>query len=153
TPLMFLMISAPFQAIDPQLEDSAETVGLGRLSVLRHISAPVVMPAILAAAVYNFMTAMSSFEVPALLGRPGQVATLSIRLFYAVQTQVGLPQYGVAAVFGLMMLLPALIGLYLYVQLLGRAHRYQVVTGRGYRPSLIRLGRAKYLGLGFIALF
>jgi iron(III) transport system permease protein len=153
TPLMFLMISAAIRAVDPQLEESGETVGLGRLGVLRYIAAPVVMPAILAAALYNFMTAMSSFEVPALIGRPGQVTTLSINLFYAVQTSTGLPQYGIAAVYGLLMLLPALIGLYFYMGLLRRAHRYQVVTGKGYRPSLIRLGRAKYLGLGFVSFF
>jgi iron(III) transport system permease protein len=48
---------------------------------------------------------------------------------------------------------PSLVALYFYHQVLAKAHRYGVITGKGYRPRDIELGRFKFLGLGFIVLY
>ncbi len=153
TPVMFLMMSAAFKAIDSQLEEAAETAGATRLAVLRRITAPLVMPAFAAAVIYNFMTAVSMFEIPALLGFPAGIHVLSTLLFYTVNTEVGTPQYGLAGVYGILLLVPTLIGLYFYHRLLRRSSGHAVVSGKGYRGKLLDLGRWKWVAVGFIAFF
>src|SRR5688572_17060997 len=100
TPLMFFMVGAAFQKIDKQLEEVGEVSGASTRQVFQRVTAPLVLPAIAAASIYNFMTAIAIFEIPALLGFPGQIYTLSTRIFQSVHTDVGLPQYGIAGVYG-----------------------------------------------------
>ena len=153
TPVMFLMMSAAFKAMDSQLEEAAETSGATRLAVLWRITAPLVMPAFAAAVIYNFMTAVSMFEIPALLGFPAGIHVLSTLLFYTVNTEVGTPQYGLAGVYGILLLVPTLIGLYFYHRLLRQSSRHAVVSGKGYRGKLLDLGGGKWIAVGFVAFF
>jgi iron(III) transport system permease protein len=44
-------------------------------------------------------------------------------------------------------------GIFLYLRLVRQASRYAVITGKGYRPRLIRLGAWKYVALSLVALF
>jgi hypothetical protein len=67
----------------------------------------------------------------------GKIPVLSTELFYAVRP--GGPQaatfaYGVAGVYGLLLAIPSLFALCFYLRLIGQGERYQVVTGRAYRP-------------------
>src|SRR5262249_28100049 len=42
---------------------------------------------------------------------------------------------------------------YFYLRLLARAHRYQVVTGKGYRPRDLDLGVFRWLAIAFVVLY
>ena len=92
-----------------------------------------------------FMTAVSIFEIPALLGAgSGKVPVLASEIFYAVRPAG--PEslnfaYGVAGVYGILLAVPSLAALSYYLRKLARAERYQVITGRGYRPRTARSGR------------
>jgi iron(III) transport system permease protein len=103
------------------------------------------------------MTGLSMFEVPALLGAAGgQVPVLATEMFYAVRPATGeatLISYGAAGVYGVLIAVPCLFGLYFYHRVLSRAHRYGVITAKGYRPRLHDLGSVKYLALGFALLY
>jgi iron(III) transport system permease protein len=102
------------------------------------------------------MTAIAIFEVPAMLGAAGgRLAVLSTELFYSVQPTMPVPEihYGVAGVFGSLIMLPSFLAMYFYLRALRRFHGYAVVTGRGYAARLTDLGRAKYLGVGFVGLY
>ncbi|MBI4322435.1 MAG: iron ABC transporter permease [Chloroflexi bacterium] len=153
TAVMFFMISAAFLAVDPALEESAEVSGARKLSVMRRISLPLIAPALAAAGIYNFMTAVSMFDTPALLGAPSRIHVLSTLMFYTVHTDIGLPRYGVAGVYGVVLLVPTLIALYYYQKMLRRSYRYAVVTGKGYKPKLVELGPWKWAGVGFVSIF
>ena len=151
TPVMFFMCAAAFRAVDPQLEESAEVSGASRLTVFRRITGPLILPAIAGAAIYNFMTAVAVFEIPALLGTTSRIQMLSTLMFYTVQTSVGLPRYGVAGVYGILLAMPSLIAVYYYQKLLRQGQRYSVISGKGYRPKLADLGRWKYVGVAFVS--
>ena len=150
TPVMFFMCAAAFRAVDPQLEESAATSGASPMAVFWRITGPLVLPAIAGAAIYNFMTAVALFEIPALLGSTSRIQVLSTLMFYSVQASVGLPRYGVAGVYGVLLLFPSLIALHYYHRLLRSGDRYSVVSGKGYRPKLADLGPWKYAGITFI---
>ena len=150
TPVMFFMCAAAFRAVDPQLEESAAVSGAPPAAVFCRITGPLILPAIAGAAIYNFMTAVALFEIPALLGTTTRIQVLSTLMFYSVQASVGLPRYGIAGVYGVMLLFPSLVAVHYYQKLLRHGDRYSVISGRGYRPKLTDLGRWKYAGIAFL---
>jgi iron(III) transport system permease protein len=154
TPVMFFAVAASMQSMNPDLEDAAAVSGAGPLQTLRRVTVPLIMPAVVAAVIYNFMTAIAIFEIPALIGGPGRVNTLATLMYSSIQTSAGLPRYGMAGVYGLLLLLPTLVSLYLYQRMLEQGDRYAVVTGKGYRPRIIPLGRWKAVAVaGLLAYF
>ena len=153
TPTMFFMISGPFLAVDPSFEESAEAAGATSFQSLRSITFPLVKPAIVAAVIYNFITAISMYEIAALLGAANNIQVFSTLMFYALSRDIGLPQYGIAGVYGVILLIPTLISLRFYQRMLMANYRYATVTGKGYRPKLVDMGRWKLVGLSFIVFY
>lgn len=157
TPTMFFLISGPMQTLDPVLEEAAEVAGAGRWRTMMHVSLPLVWPAVLAGSIYIFMTSISIFEVPAMLGGAGgQSPVLATELFYSVHppTQDSAElKYGAAGVYGVLIAGPSIIALYFYYRVLAKARRFQVITGRGYRPKLYALGGYKYAAVGFVCFY
>lgn len=154
TPTMFFLISGPMRALDPSLEEAATVSGLNRWETLRTVSFPLVWPGVLAGMIYIFMTAISIFEIPALLGAAsGKVPVLATELFYAVRPagiEMVEPAYGAAGVYGTLIALPSIVALYFYLRLLTRARHHEVITGKGYRPHDVDLGRFKWASLAFV---
>jgi ABC-type Fe3+ transport system permease subunit len=72
-------------------------------------------PATLAGMIYTFMTAISIFEVPAMLGAAsGKVPVLSTELFYAVRpggNDLADIAYGAAGVYGTLIAVPSIVAL------------------------------------------
>lgn len=153
TPVLFLMLGGAFMAIDPSFEEAAEANGMNKRQVFWHVSLPLLKPALIAGAIYVFVTALSMFEVPALLGSPYNIWFMSTLMFTAVQPDVGMPQFGIAGVFGLIVLVPTLIALYYYQKMIKVSHRYRTVTGKGYRPKFTDIGKWRWLGLAFILFY
>jgi iron(III) transport system permease protein len=152
TPSMFFLIAGPMAALDPSLEESAETCGATKSQTVWRISFPLVWPAVLAGIIYTFMTAISIFEVPALLGG-GRIPVLATELFRNVLPDAGLPRYGLASVYGLMMMVPCVVALYFYFRTIRQAHRYRVISGKGYRPRMFNLGKWTYAALAYCLLY
>jgi iron(III) transport system permease protein len=142
---MYLMISGAFARVDPSLEEAARTSGAGPLAIFRRISLPLLSPALLATAIYFVVRGMEIFEVPAMLGMPKQIYVFSTMIYYAIHPSTGesLPNYGLASTYGIVLLLAAGLLIYFYGRYTRNADRFVTVTGRGYRPRLIDLGRWK----------
>jgi iron(III) transport system permease protein len=152
-PTLFFMVAGAFVAIDPAFEESAQISGANLFNRLRRIALPLVMPAVVAGSIYIFMTGVSMFEVPALLGMPSNIWVFSTVMFDAAHPEVGLPNYGIAGVYGVLLLIPSAVALIFYQRMLKRTHRYATVTGKGYKPNLTILGKAKWIGFGFIMFY
>ena len=157
TPAIFFLLAGPMRSLDPALDEAARMSGGNVWQTLRRVDLPLLQPAILGALIYVFITAVSIFEVPALLGAAsGKVPVLSTALFYAVRPagpQTGSFAYGVAGVYGLVLIVPSLIALAFYLRLLDRAERFQVVGGKAYRPHDVRLGRWRGAAFAFVGLY
>ena len=156
TPTMFFLLAGPVKSMDPALEEAAQVSGATMWRTMRWVSLPVLWPAILGGAIYVFMTAISIFEVAALLGGIGRTPVLATELFLHMRPQQAeslMPRYGMSGVYGLMIAIPSLIALYYYLRVIQRAHRYSVVTGKGYRPRNFQLGHNRYWGLAFVFLY
>ncbi len=156
TPTMFFLMSGPLQALDPVLEEASLVAGANRWRTVLRVSLPLVWPATLGGIIYTFMTAVSIFEIPALLGGiGGRTPVLATEIFHAVYpaTPIGAPAYGVAGVYGILIALPSLATLYLYQQTIAQSHRYETITGRGYNPKRVDLGWFTWVAVGFVAFY
>jgi iron(III) transport system permease protein len=152
-PLAFIMTAAVFRAMDPTLEEAAHIHGAGALTVLHRITARLAWPGILAASIYIFMTAFAAFDVPAIIGWGNRVFTFTTYLYLLLNPQDSLPRYGLgAALSTVAMALAALMSVW-YGAMQARARRFAVVTGRAYRPRIVRLGRRRAAAWGFVALY
>jgi iron(III) transport system permease protein len=140
-PIGFIMTAAVLRAIDPTLEESAQMAGAGFAAIMRRIVLPLAWPGILAAGIYIFIIGFAAFDVPAIIGWSNKIFTFSTYLVNELAPADGLPEYGPAAALSTVMI--ALAGLlsWWYGRLQGQAHRYQVITGKAYRPRMLALGK------------
>jgi len=152
-PSAFFMLAAAYRTMDPALEEAAYTSGVSKLQTFLRINVPITLPAIAGVMVYLFMTAIAVFEVPAIIGFPARILVLSALIFTSTNPPTGLPNYGLAGAYGAVMLAAGLILAYFYVRLVQHGKKYTVITGRGYRPREIALGRWKWPGIAFALLY
>ncbi len=152
-PSAFFMLAAAYRTMDPALEEAAYTAGVSKLQTFLRINIPITLPAIAGVMIYLFMTAIAVFEVPAIIGLPARILVLSALIYTSTNPPTGLPNYGVAGAYGAVMLAAGLILAYFYVGLVQHGKKYTVITGRGYRPRQISLGRWKWAGLAFALLY
>jgi iron(III) transport system permease protein len=140
-PLAFIMTAAVFRSMDPTLEEAAEVHGAGALTVLRRITMRLAWPGILAAAIYIFMTAFAAFDVPAIIGWGNRIFTFTTYLYLLLNPQDVLPRYGLAAALSTIAMAIAAVMSWWYAAMQQHSRRYAVVTGRAYRPKIVKLGR------------
>ncbi len=152
-PVAFIMTAAVFRAMDPALEECAFTCGAGMRQIARRVTLPLAWPGILAAGIYVFTIGFAAFDVPAIIGWSNRVFTFSTYLVVQLSSEDSLPHYGTAA--ALSTLVVALAGGlgWWYAQLQKQAHRYRVVTGKGYRPQPVALGRRALWAWAFLGLY
>ena len=74
----FLLVRAALERLDPSLEEAASALGAGRARTLWRVVLPQLRPALLAAALLCFMTALGSFSAPYLFGGSFRVMTTQI---------------------------------------------------------------------------
>jgi iron(III) transport system permease protein len=142
-PVAFVMTAAVFRAMDSALEEAAEISGASRRATVWHITLKLAWPGILAAGIYTFTIGFAAFDVPAIVGWSNRIFTFSTYLLLETNPAEGLPQYGRAAALSTVVIAVGCLLSWWYARLQSAGHRYQVITGKGYRPRLAPLrGRA-----------
>jgi iron(III) transport system permease protein len=152
--LGFILTAQMFRAMNPSLEEAAGIHGLGFFSTMRRITLPLAMPAILAAVIYIVVIGIATFDIPAIIGMGSRVYMLSTYIFQ--KTNPGdeeMAQHGITAALGVMMILVAVLLTWWYSSVLRKGDQYGVVTGKGYRPTLIDIGGWGKAAWGFIIVY
>lgn len=150
-PLTFLLITASLRGMNANLEDAARTSGASFGRILRTVSLPLLKPAIIGALVYEFVTVVEAVDIPLILGLPGHVTVLSTTIYNESHPAVGLPNYGASSSYGMFLLVLALAPLLFYNKVIGSSSSYATVTGKSFRPRLLKLGRWKPVAVLFCA--
>jgi iron(III) transport system permease protein len=154
TALAFILTAQMFRAMNPALEEAAKIHGMSFMGTARRITLPLAFPAILAAVIYMLTIGIATFDVPAIIGLGNRIYMLSTYVYLkANPPDSGLPQHGITAALGTLMILVALLLTWWYSQVLRQGHRYEVITGKGYRPQLIQLGNWAIVAWSFIGLY
>ena len=152
-PLAFILTTQMFRAMNPMLEEAARTAGMSAAATLRRVTIPLAMPAILAAVIYIFIVGIATFDVPAVIGLGNRVYLFSTYLFTLTFPEDLEPRYGITGAVGVLMIVLALALTALYGRVLQRGNRYQVITGKGYRPKMLDLGRWNWAAWAMIGLY
>lgn len=152
-PLAFVMTASVLRSIDPALEEAAVIAGAPQRSTLRKITLPLAGPGILAASIYIFTIGFAAFDVPAIIGWANKTFTFSTYIVLQLGMAEGSPRYGAVAALSTTVMAVATLLIAWYGRLQRRAYRYQVVTGKGYRPRLVRLGGHGWTAWAFLGTY
>ncbi len=145
-PLVYLFVVGSLRRMDPSLEDSARTTGAGLWRITRTVTLPLVAPGILSGAIIVFVTSAGEFGVPFKLGAPYGVETLTTQIFSKAVGDDANHYLGAA----MSMALAAITVFLIWIQQRYIAPRsFTTVTGKGFRPNVLDLGRWKWAALGF----
>jgi len=146
TPLVYLFVVGSLRRMDPSLEDSARTTGAGLLRTTLTVTLPLVAPGILSGAIIVFVTTAGDFGVPFKLGAPYGYETLTTQIFSKAVGDDANHYLGAS----MSMALGAMTAFFIYIQQRYIAPRsFTTVTGKGFRPNVLDLGRWKWLALGY----
>ncbi len=153
-PTVFLMLVPVLRNMDPAYEEASMIAGASRFMTLCRVTFPLTYPAFFAALIWFFIISVEAFEIPGVIGMQAGILVFSTKIFYAIHPPTGeLPEYGTASALAMGVLVLSGVLVYLYLKVLGAGEKYTTVTGRGYRPAVIDLGRARYLGSLFFSLY
>ena len=64
----YLLVSAALRSINSEVEEMGEVIGASKTQILRRITFPLVLPAILSALILTFSKAIGTYGVPSMLG-------------------------------------------------------------------------------------
>lgn len=137
----FLFVSAALMSIDSNLEEAGDLMGANRSRILRKITFPLVLPAILSGFIMTFTKVMGTFGGPNLLGSPVR--------YYVVATMVrgslAAGENGDAYVLSITLIMFAIMTILINQRLVGTRRSYETIGGRGFVAQLSKLGNKKRL--------
>jgi iron(III) transport system permease protein len=152
-PSVYLMLAGAFRNMDPALEESSAMSGATMRRTFARITLPLMRPAVLAAAAYFLIVMVEAFEIPALLGNTAGIHVFSTQVYQATHPGTGLPDYGLASGYGMVLLALAGVLILGYQRIVAGSERFAVIGAKGYRPRTIDLGRWRWAALGAAILY
>lgn len=148
THISFLLMLAAFRSVDPSFEEASAISGAGSARTMFRVVLPILSPAVLAAFLLLFLRAIETLEVPLLMGLPAGVNVFSTEVYLSTE-QVPVDT-NLAAAFGLVYILIAVGALLMYGRATRLSERFATISGKGFRPRRVRLGRRKWWHLAIV---
>jgi iron(III) transport system permease protein len=152
-PTAFLMLVPLLRSMDPALEEAAAMSGAHPASSLRRVTLRLMLPGLMAVLIYQAMTALEVFEVPGILGLPSGIYVFSTKIYSVLHSVTLTPNYGEANALAIVYLGIAIVATILYSRVIRHSERFSIITGKGYRPRELDLGRWRYAALGLVILY
>ena len=141
SPFAYIMIGCILRNMDANLEEAAMMLHASQGRIMRKITIPMVLPAILSTFLLVFSSAMSSFAVPQFLGLPVRYQVLTTQLYRTLNGVNKGQGYAIAMV----MILLGVALLAFNQRLTGVRKNYTTVTGKSSNISLVNLRGARNL--------
>jgi thiamine transport system permease protein len=148
TTIVLRMVGDFWSHLDPRVSQAAQMLGANRWQTLRHVTLPLLMPAIAAAALLVFIFDFTSFGVVLVLGGP-RFATLEVEIYYQTVSLFNLP---LAAVLSVIQLAFTLALTVVYTRLSARLSRPILLRPRSYTQQKLVGWRRRILAAALIAL-
>ena len=149
-PYAFLFLYSALELMNPELEEAAQVHGAGVIRTLRKVTFPLVAPAWFGAAVLTFILIVENFPVPQVLGSPAGVETIPSFIFRLMASAPSRPNE--ASAIGMILTLMLIGALFVQSRVLGR-RQFVTVSGKGFRPRVIKLERWRWPAFGFAAIY
>jgi len=134
-PFAYILIGGILRNMDANLEEAALILKAGRWKIMRKITIPIVLPAMLSTFLLVFSSAMSAFAVPAFLGTAVRFQVLTTQMF---RTLNGLnPGYGY--IMALLMIGIGVLILGVNQKIVGTRKSFTTITGKSSNIASINL--------------
>jgi len=146
-PFVFLSTSAALEGLDPTFAEAARISGGSPLTTIRHVTLPLVTPAIKAGAILSFVQSITLFGAPIYLGVPARIPILTTEIYKYMATYPS--RFDLAAAISVVLMGLSLIPLVLQNLTRGEARRFVTIAGRSAGTRLLPLGKARPLALAF----
>ena len=137
----YLLVSAALNSINSELEEMGEIQGASKPLILRKITLPLVLPAMLSAVILTFSKAIGTFGTINYLGSPVSFRTLSSELYSNSKSQNTQTAFAMA----ILMICIASLSVFINQRLIGARKSYATIGGKGGRSTPIGLGGWKPL--------
>ncbi len=142
-PYAFLILSAALAVSDARLHESAEVLGAGPWRIFRTQTLPATRYGLAAACFVVFNLVLTDFGNPMVIG--GDFNVLATEVYNQV---IGQAQFGLGAVIGIVLLLPAIFAKIVEKRL---TKQQQALLTSQARPMVVRPSRKRDLFLGIYA--
>jgi len=86
-PVVVIIIAATLQGFDVRLEQAALSLGASRFTALRRVTLPLILPGVLSAALFAFLTSFDELLIPLFLAGV-EVQTLTVRVWNSLLLEV-----------------------------------------------------------------
>ena len=102
-PVVYVLTASAYRSVDPSLEEAARINGSGVFKTFITVSIPVVRHAILLSMLLASVLAMGIYSVPAIIGSPARIPTLSVHLVRLLNGEYP-PKFAETAVLSLVLI-------------------------------------------------
>lgn len=139
-PLIYLALRASLLSLPRDGVEAAQMAGASPRRVLLDIILPLASPGLIAGAAIAFVSSVGNFGIPAILGIPGSIYTLTT-LIYSRLASFGASTFGDIAILSALIAMIAILGLTLQEQALkGRDYR---IIGLSGSAAVFPIGRLR----------
>jgi iron(III) transport system permease protein len=145
----FLFVSAALMSIDSNLEEAGELMGASRWRILRKITLPLVLPALLSGFIMTFSKVMGTFGGPNILGSPVKYYVVATML----RGSLAAGDKADAFVLAIVLILFAMLTISLNQRLVGTRRSYETIGGRGFVANASKLRDMKKIILTGVIIF
>ena len=151
TAFLFMFLVDNFRAIDPSLEEASRMSGAGQGQTLFRITGVLLLPVLTNCFLLSFIRGLEAFEPALIYGSQAGIRMIATQVYLSI-TQEGTPDFQYATALGFSMIALMFCLVMLQWRILAR-RSFQTVSGKGFSPRLIRLGRWRWVTFAFCLLF
>ncbi|HEX2401645.1 MAG TPA: ABC transporter permease subunit, partial [Mycobacterium sp.] len=149
-PYPFLMVHSALSLMNPDLEDAASLHGAKLSKMLRTVTFPLVMPAVIGSGILVFALTVENFPVAQVIGVPGGVDTMPTLIYRLMNASPARSNDAAAVAVVLTVLLVIVVA---FQQKAVSRKDYTTVTGKGVRARLVPLRAWRIPAAGFAWLY
>lgn len=137
-PFAYILIGGILQNMDATLEESAQILRANRLRIVRKVTLPIVMPALLSTFLLVFSSGFASYAVPVFLGGAVRFYTLASKM----KAMINAGYMGQAYIIAAVMIICGIIILMINQKYTNKRRSFTTVTGKSGQVSLVDLKKA-----------
>ena len=135
-PYAFITISRAMEKMDPSLEEASRASGASPLRTLFTVTLPMMTPSVIAGALLVFISAASCYGIPSIIGKPGNVNTVTTRIVEYMS--LGQDRINDATGLAVFLMFVGLLILFLSDVVVAR-RQYITVSGKSVQPAIVDL--------------
>lgn len=150
SPYAFVFVYGALRLMNPELEEAALVHGGKQRQVLMNVTLPIVRPALIAAGILTFALILEDFPIPVILGAGSGIQTLPSYVYSLMTNAPANVNQASAVGITLLVILVVVIALQ---RVFLRRRSYTTVTGKGFKPSVVELGKWRWVAFAGVMLY